>query len=199
MNDASASGAGTSLTLIDRARSNDQDAWRRLVFLYAPLVAHWCRQRGIRREDADDVTQEVFRAVASRLAEFRRDREGDTFRGWLRAVAHSKAADWHRLQSRQLAEASGGTHAGAVIHNVPDALENDDDDPQQLSDLYRRALELVRSEFEGRTWQAFWRVAVDGETTDAVARALGLSTASVRQAKSRVLRRLRQELGDLID
>ena len=61
-----------------------------------------------------------------------------------------------------------------------------------------RALDLVRAEFEGRTWQMFWRSAVDGHAVAAIARDLGASAAAVRQAKSRVLRRLKSELGDLI-
>src|SRR2546421_498298 len=33
----------TSLTLLERARGRDADAWARLVGLYAPLVDAWCR------------------------------------------------------------------------------------------------------------------------------------------------------------
>ena len=61
------------------------------------------------------------------------------------------------------------------------------------------ALELVRAEFEDRTWQAFWRVTVEEKTTADVAEALGISVNAVRLAKSRVLRRLRTELEGLID
>jgi RNA polymerase sigma-70 factor (ECF subfamily) len=73
-----------------------------------------------------------------------------------------------------------------------------EDEPQELSELYRRALELIRGDFEARTWRAFWMVAVDGVPTAEAAGELGLSTASVRQAKSRVLRRLKDELGEFI-
>ena len=54
-----------------------------------------------------------------------------------------------------------------------------------------------RAEFEERTWQAFWRVTVEGQDTAEVAAQLGISANGVRQAKSRVLRRLREELGEL--
>jgi len=59
-------------------------------------------------------------------------------------------------------------------------------------------LELVRGEFEERTWQAFWRAAVQGQAPADIATDLGMSPAAVRKVKSRVLRRLREELGDLI-
>jgi RNA polymerase sigma-70 factor (ECF subfamily) len=43
----------------------------------------------------------------------------------------------------------------------------------------------------------FWRVTVDGEATAEVARDLSVSPSAVRLAKSRILRRLREELGDI--
>jgi RNA polymerase sigma-70 factor (ECF subfamily) len=57
----------------------------------------------------------------------------------------------------------------------------------------------LRSEFEEHTWRAFWRVAVDGQPAPEVAAELGMKPNAVRTAKSRVLRRLREELGDLVD
>ena len=54
----------TSLTLLQRLRANDNDAWRVTVQLYTPLVYHWCARGGVRGADAEDVAQEVFRAAA---------------------------------------------------------------------------------------------------------------------------------------
>ena len=59
-------------------------------------------------------------------------------------------------------------------------------------------MELVRHEFEARTWEAFWRVVVEGQAPAAVAVALGMSPNAVYVAKSKVLRRFREEFGDLI-
>jgi RNA polymerase sigma-70 factor (ECF subfamily) len=56
---------------------------------------------------------------------------------------------------------------------------------------------LVRAEYEEQTWQAFWRVVVDAQKPADVAEELGMSLAAVYQAKSRVLRRLHQQFGDL--
>jgi RNA polymerase sigma-70 factor (ECF subfamily) len=103
-----------------------------------------------------------------------------------------------RRQSRQPL-AAGGTAALAGLHQLADSLAGDDDPPAELHALYHRALELVRGEFEAGTWQMFWAVTVDGRAPAEVAADRGLSTAAVRQAKSRVLRRLKEEVGDLLD
>jgi RNA polymerase sigma-70 factor (ECF subfamily) len=186
----------TSLTLLERIRNRDEEAWRRLVHIYGPLVEQWCGHRGVRGQDADDVRQEVFQAVSTGLDGFRRDRPGDTFRGWLRGITRFKLLDYYRRHQAQ-PEAQGGTDAHNRLQQVADQ-DLPDDTADDLGGLYRRALELVRGEFESQTWQAFWRAAVEGHTPADIARDLGVSPAAVRKAKSRVLLRLRQEVGDLI-
>jgi RNA polymerase sigma-70 factor (ECF subfamily) len=81
----------------------------------------------------------------------------------------------------------------------PGPADDEEDDAAELSGLYRRALGLIQAEFEPRTWQAFWRAAVDAQATDVIAGELGMSPVAVRIAKSRVLARLREEVGHLID
>ena len=195
--------AGTSLTLLGRLRGGEPDAWSRLVFLYGPLVQAWAARRGVVGADAEDVAQEVFRAVAGGLAGFRRDRPADSFRGWLFGVTrHALLRHFHRAGHQP--RAVGGTDFRLRIDALPDPAgepESADgpDCPADSTALYRRGLELVRAEFEPRTWEMFWQHVVGGRTPADVAADLGVSAAAVRQAKSRVLRRLRQELGDALD
>src|SRR5262249_60000951 len=63
----------------------------------------------------------------------------------------------------------------------------------------RRLLELLRPEFQPNTWRAFERLMLEGGKPDEVAAELGLSVNAVFIAKSRVLRRLREEAEGLID
>src|SRR6266851_1629818 len=147
----------TSLTLLERVRANDADAWARLVRLYTPLVRYWCSRGGLQDADTDDVVQEVFRAALSGMADFRHDRPGDTFRGWLRGITRNLLALHFRQRGRQ-PPAVGGSDAFVRLQEVPDTptLLPDDDSHAEVQGLYRRALELVRGEFEERTWQMFW-------------------------------------------
>jgi RNA polymerase sigma-70 factor (ECF subfamily) len=186
----------TSLSLIERVRDRDEEGWRRLLLLYGPLVSRWCGHWGVRGADAEDVSQDVFQAVAANLVNFRHDRPGDTFRGWLRGIARNKLLDHLRRRQRQ-PQAQGGTDANLLLHQVPEP-ELPDDSPEDLSALYHRGLELVRAEFESRTWDAFYRSAVLGQAPADIAADLGVTPAAVRKAKSRVLHRLREEVGDLI-
>jgi RNA polymerase sigma-70 factor (ECF subfamily) len=191
---------GTSLTLLERLRANEPDAWGTMVRLYTPLVFHWCARGGVRGADADDISQEVFRAAAAGFAAFRRERAGDTFRGWLRGITRNMLLQHFRRSGRQPA-ASGGTEAFVRLHEVTDAapgLADEDDPAPEVEGLRRRALELVRCEFEDRTWQMFWVTVVDGRSPVDIAAELGVTPAAVRKAKSRVLHRLREQFGELI-
>ena len=64
--------------------------------------------------------------------------------------------------------------------------------------MLHRALEAIAADFEERTWQMFWLTAVDGREPADVAVQFGVTPVAVRKAKSRVLQRLRAEIGDLI-
>jgi RNA polymerase sigma-70 factor (ECF subfamily) len=185
--------------LLARVQADDPAAWERLVHLYAPLVFHWCRQRGLQDQDAADVFQEVFQAVVAHVGSFRKEREGDTFRGWLRRITQHKICDHFRGLGRA-GRGVGGNHAQALLAQLPGPPpEADDLPPDEAGEggLLARGLDLIREEFEPRTWQAFWRTAIEDQAAGDVAADLGMSPGAVRVAKSRVLRRLREELGDL--
>ena len=70
-------------------------------------------------------------------------------------------------------------------------------DAESAAWLSRQALEMIRAEFENHTWEAFWRVTIQGQPSSQVAEDLKMSIPAVYTAKSRVLRRLRQVMGEL--
>ena len=188
----------TSLSLLARARTNDQDAWVRLTSLYRPLVAFWCRRARCPVKEVEDITQEVFAGVAAGLSGFRRDRPGDSFRGWLRGITHNQVLLYFR-RNRGRPQPVGGSEAMGQVRDLPDTLAEPTDEEAEVSLVYRRAVEQVRGEFEQRTWDIFWRTVIEGISTAAVAEELNTTPAAVRQAKSRVLRRLKQEMGEVLE
>jgi len=198
----SRSGQNTSLTLLEQIRARDESAWETVIELYRPLVLHWCCRWGVVREDGDDILQNVFRAAAHKLPTFRRDRPGDTFRGWLRGITRYELLQFFRRNGKQ-PKASGGTENLELFEQIADPFDATPDDsvdpPEELDGLYHRAVELTRLDFENSTWQAFERTALDGNSSTVVAEQLGMTSAAVRKAKSRVLRRLKELIGDLVD
>jgi RNA polymerase sigma-70 factor (ECF subfamily) len=186
---------------LDRVKAREGEAWERLADLYGPLVYGWCRQSGLQAEDAADVGQEVFGAVLTRVERFRRDRPGDTFRGWLWTITRNKIRDHFRRRSGR-AQAPGGTGAQQQLAQIPDAppdLSVTSPSSKVRGLLEHRAVEMVRAGVEDRTWRAFWLVTVEGRAPADVAQELGITAQAVYDAKYRVRRRIRHELGDLIE
>ena len=184
-----------SNSLIQRLQAGNDQAWHRLLELYAPLVFSWCRSAGLQPQDAADVVQEVFQAVFRTVRNFRRDKPGDTFRGWLRTITKNKVCDHYRSRAQQ-PRAQGGTDAQLRLLDVVTEETQGSAGFDPFAALVQRAVRRIRDEFEKRTWQAFWLASVHQRRSADVAEQLGMSAGSVRQAKYKVLRRLRQELGD---
>jgi RNA polymerase sigma-70 factor (ECF subfamily) len=185
----------TSTSLLQRLRAREPAAWERVCQLYGPLVYRWARSSGLQDTDAADVVQEVFRSVAGSLDRFHHEGPIDSFRGWLWGIAKNKLRDHFRARAANPAGA-GGTDAHEQLLQVPEAPpDSTSDSLKPDAVLVHRALALIQLEFEERSWKAFWRSAVDGQTAPDIARELSMTPRAVRQAKYRVLRRLRQELG----
>jgi RNA polymerase sigma-70 factor (ECF subfamily) len=192
----------TSGSLLMQLKEGQPAAWERLTALYAPLVYHWCRAMRLAEQDMPDVFQQVFQAVASHIRTFHKDRPGDTFRHWLRAITRNKVRDHFRRTARQ-EHAAGGTDAQiyfAQLAAPSEGEENETDnarEAEEIRHLLRGALEQIRAQVLPQTWQAFWKVVVEGKTPEEVGEELGMRPGTVRVAKSRVLARLRSELDEL--
>ena len=94
----------------------------------------------------------------------------------------------------------GGSQIQRCLLEVPELLDDESSAQPTEEDEYHllhAALNLIRDEFESQTWTAFWRVTVEGHSTTDIADDLQMTKPAIRQAKYRVLRRLRQEVGNV--
>jgi RNA polymerase sigma-70 factor (ECF subfamily) len=190
----------TSVSLLERlAGSPDGDDWRRLDDLYRPLLHNWVVRAGVPASDVDDLVQEVLVVVVREITEFERQRQG-AFRAWLRVILTHRVRDYLRGQKYQ-PNAPGGSD---FLRRL-DELESPE---SALSKLWDREhdrhvaaslMQRVQGDFDLPTWQAFQRHALEGESAAQVAEELDLSLNSVLLAKSRVLKRMRQELAGLVE
>jgi len=185
----------TSVSLLRRLHSDDREiAWERFVELYAPLIYRWTHRAGLAGHDAADCVQDILILLVDKLPDFTYD-PNKSFRAWLRTITLNKCRDAFRR---------GGTiaHSAAPLE-AQDALSPDDaqlfTDQEYRQDLCRRALQVMQAEFEPTTWQACWQQVVVGDSAAQVAERLGITKNSAYLAKSRVLRRLREELDGLTD
>ena len=146
-------------------------------------------------DEAADVSQEVLQAAYTSFDGFRRQRETDGFRKWLKGITRNKVRDHFRNKQRNV-QGIGGSNAYNQLLQVdaPSSHSAREKTNGDVTTLIRQALTIIEDDFQPRTWLAFWRTAIDGLSASSVAEELDLSAEAVRQAKSRVLKRLRDEL-----
>jgi RNA polymerase sigma-70 factor (ECF subfamily) len=187
--------------LLHRVRTDDGEAWTRMVTLFTPLVMHWCSRAGLQYSDAEDVAQEVFQTVALRVAGFRRDQRGGTFRGWLRTITYHKVGDFLRTRRRDcdLRREYVDQRAETVpaVGETP-SQESGEMIGEEVRILHAQVLKLIQDDFQPATWRAFVRVVGDGVSPKDVADELGLSLNAVYLAKSRIMHRVREVLGEAL-
>ena len=183
----------THLSLMVRIRdARDDEAWRRFVAAYGPVVFGFATRKGLQEADAADLTQDVLQAVARAAPGWTYDRQRGTFRGWLYTVARNKLRDFLAERRRR---PGGEGDANDLLEGRPAPAEEEQTIWEQEYDrqLFVRAAETVRPEFTEATWRAFWQVAVEGRSRAAVAAELGMTLGAVYIAKSRVLKRLKEQ------
>jgi len=154
----------------------------------------------LQQADADDLTQDVFRAVAGAIGQWDPDPARGSFRAWLSRIARNLIVNLLEARRRQSASyGAGGTDMLLLLEELPSA----GNEASALFDLeYRRqvfscAAQRVRPRFQEATWQAFWRSGVLGEEPAKIADELGMTRGAVYVARSRVMARLRHEIEQL--
>jgi RNA polymerase sigma-70 factor (ECF subfamily) len=184
------------LSLLQETRDyTNNEAWCRLVSMCKPLLCRWLRRHDIQRADAEDLVQETLATLALEAPAFQSSWHPRAFRCWLYKVLTNRLRDFRRSQRvRSICRSDSRLLDGLAdfVHdyrsNLKRQLDHDHD-----SHVVRQAMERIEPEFQLKTWQAFRRVAIEGADPKTVAAELNLSLDSVYAAKSRILRRLRQE------
>lgn len=185
----------TPPSLLERLRqSPEQEAWERFVDMYTPLMFAWTRRLGLSDHDAADLVQDLFAILVEKLPHFHLE-AGKSFRAWLKTVLCNRWRNWKRKQAAAKVAADDG-----VLQMVAGPPETDPlEDAEYYRYLLRRAFDLIKDEFPESTWKACWEYLVLGRPPAEVAAEMHLSLNSVYLAKSRILRRLRDELAGLLD
>ena len=143
--------------------------------------------------------QDVLLVVVREIGEFERHRAG-AFRAWLRTILANRMKNYFRGQKY-----SPTPTGDSDFQRRLDELESPDSALSKLWDrehdrhIVASLMRRVQGDFDPLTLQAFRRHALEGEPAAHVALELGLSLNSVLLAKSRVLKRLRQELAGLVE
>jgi RNA polymerase sigma-70 factor (ECF subfamily) len=189
----------TSASLLARLRQvpADQDAWADFTERYGRKIYAWCRRWNLQGADAEDLTQDVLLKLAEKMQTFVYD-PAKSFRAWLKTVVrHAWSDSW---AGRNAAVAAGGSQALELLRTV----QAREDLVRRLEEEFDRelldeAMARVRMRVLPRTWEAFERTALQGQSGAEAARALGMKVATVFVARSKVQKLLQEEMQRVAD
>ena len=169
------------------------ESWGRFVELYTPVMMTWANRLHRSPDRMADLVQDVFAILVEQMPYFKYDPQR-SFRAWLKTVLLNC---WRKQHRR---EQTDRQRTALDLPEVPDPLDFPElEEEEYRAHVVRRALELMQREFEPSTWKACWEFVVNDRPAPEVAAELNLSVNAVYLSKSRVLRRLRSELADLLE
>src|SRR5271165_434031 len=146
----------TRQSLLLRAQTGEENAWKDLTDLYRPLIIGWLNRQGVPAADLEDLSQDVLLSVVKNLRTFEHSGNRGAFRAWLRTIVCSRATDYWRAIDLST-KASGGSGATAALQQIadPDSDLNRQWDEEHDRYVLGCLLDLVEAEFEPATLLAF--------------------------------------------
>jgi RNA polymerase sigma-70 factor (ECF subfamily) len=182
----------TSLSFLSGLRDpGNARSWAEFHKRYGELMYSYARRLGASHDEAEDILQEVEMYVFKAMDGFRHQARKGCFRAYLRtAVLHAMGRRAGKKSHRETLIDPHTVEVLAQEHNPPDAVW----EREQYLDRVRRAVRSIAKEFEPVTLEAFRLHVLAGRSVAETAEHLGLSKDSVYQAKSRILRRLRERI-----
>lgn len=181
--------------LIVRLKSaEDQAAWAEFLLSYDAFLDHLIRRHGVPESHSADAKQNVLLAVAKGVARFENDGKPASFRRWISTVGRNAAIKYMVAQRRHPAPC-GGTDAMQGMGDIAD--EADHHQRHIDHELIVWAAHHVRSQFASSSWKAFWETMVEGRDVESVAAELSITPGSIYMSRGRILRRIRETIGEL--
>lgn len=185
----------TQQSLLAKVRSTDEhEAWEQFVVLYRPVIYRMARRRGLQDSDAQDLTQTVLMNVAGAIDRWDPSEPGVRFRHWLRRVA--KNAILNAITRSPKDAAAGGTAVQDLLNEQPAASPDLEKELrlESMRESYLLAACNVQNDVSPDTWRAFHLSVVEQLACEDVAKTIGKSVGTVYAARSRVIKRLREEV-----
>lgn len=184
----------TRISMLQRLNDRtDQRAWDQFINRYRPVIFRVAQRMGLSFADADEATQEVLVQLLRVVSQWSAERPNATFRGWLYRVARHVIIKYRRTQEQYRATDVNEWGQEQMEQTVSSANPGQEFDREFRQQTFLAIAGRIRPLFSESNWQAFWKTYVESEDIAVVARVLQLRVSDVYVARSRILRRFREE------
>ncbi len=184
----------TRHSLLIRVRDQaDQAAWVEFDGIYRPMLQRFARARGLDPAAADEIAQQCMTAVHRYIGGFEYDPTRGRFKAWLRTMVNNRVKNLVRDRRDMQAETG-------ELRRVPEP----GDSPETLFDTVwrqehlRHCLRRIKTEVEDSTFRAFVAYVMEERPIDEVCAELAMTANQVHAIKSRLTKRIRERMIELL-
>ncbi len=178
--------------LIERIRSGDQQAFRKLVEHNYPMVLRTSNGFVHNEADAQDLAQEVFLEVYQSLHKFRKEAGIST---WIYRITINKSLNFVRDRKRKQFWGSMEIFSGKTGHSDKNLQSNPEDNPKDLEVSERKRILYKSIEKLPKNQRiAFTLNKIDEMSYKQVAEVMDISLSSVESLIHRARKNLQERL-----
>jgi RNA polymerase sigma-70 factor, ECF subfamily len=179
----------TRVSVIVGVCQQDPDCWREFDALYRPMLLAYLRQRGLEESEANDVVQDIFVKLITRIHTY--DRAKCQFRTWLFRVAQNTLIDQARRRAAYQKAVDGWV--SHVLRATPsDSLQMEEDWVKiHRERILQHALRTIRARTSSKVWACFEQRLLRNRPAAAIAAELKIEPNAVYVSASRVLKQVR--------
>ena len=182
--------SNTLVSVIVGVCQRDPERWRQFDAIYRPMLLTYMRNRGLSESHAQDVVQDIFVKLLSKLNTY--DRARCRFRTWLFIVANRTLIDFIRREASRKRAMEGWMVE--VLRSTPsDSVRME----QDWIRIHRRKIlahvpRVVRSCTSSKNWACFEQRLLRNRPGSEIARDLGISSNDVYVSACRVMKQVRR-------
>lgn len=195
----------TQYSLLMRLKASEDECsrdadWQAFVSSYEPFIYRYARRKGLQDTDANDLVQKVMVSVAKSISNWQPANESNgkpRFRNWLFTIARNHLLNALKVRSTNRG-VGGTTQLQLLAQSIDPRAEEHQMDEDYRREAFLWAATRVRKQVKSLTWLAFWKTAVEGLDCQQVSLELETTVGNVYASRSRVLSRLKAEVGTFL-
>ncbi len=186
----------TRLTLIERVKDRaDDKSWQEFIEIYQNYVYVIVRHMNVPVDDCEDIVQQIFLKVWNAFTDFEYGKNSSKFRTWLGSVSHSVVYDYFR-KAKRLSDKQERVKNESELDQVTSYSKPEIEkmvEKEWRVYISNLAMQNIKKIFSGKAIEAF-NLSIAGRSGEEIAEQLDIKLETVYMLKSRVKKRLIDEI-----
>lgn len=185
----------TSYTLLERALTNDDEAWKEIQAFYSKFIYYFLHDLNVRSADQEDLAQDILIKLHKELKTY--DRAKGRFRTWFRTVIRNKTLMFYRKEEVLQRYGKQYKEQRALFDESSDDVFNEYFDREWENHIIEQALERVKGGFSENALRLV-ELEKEGLTVNEISEQLEMAPGAVYKMRTRIQKSIVLQARELI-